>query len=497
MPDVQGWTPVAETSPPEAVPTSGWTPVDGAKPDFKAENEPPSAAMRAASEFYDKSPLAAAASALVGGEYAHGRTEGPIGGVAGAVYHPLDTYFGLKPAAETVKSLAKAQWDEALKAAAKAKETLHGGGTLSASEALGHGLAAILPILGPAAADVGEHFGKGDIAGGAGGAAGLLLPFAAKYGLELKNAADPRGADLLRREAEQKVSQRVLAPGNIAYKGTAEQIAPEVLARKMTGNRLELQQAADEGMAKAGDQIDAVMKNYSQSGPFAVETKPITDAIQQSIDKLTVKGKPVPTAATRVQHLTGLQDYIKGLGKQVPFEDLQKVRDDFYRAADAAKGYQGRNPAMEDVGWAAREAGSAIRQAFANERPELAGPNADYTFYKRLGDVLDPSLGRPKNVSYAPTGVTGGLSTAGAVIGHAMSNVPVVRGMAALVASRILPALKEAENSPAWQLIGAKKKMAIADAIEKGQIGSAQMQLLSIAKSTPRTQTADQTPEIK
>lgn len=52
------------------------------------------------------------------------------------------------------------------------------------SEAIGHTMAGALPLLGPAAATAGEQIGTGDVAGGMGGAAGLLTPFGAKYGVE-------------------------------------------------------------------------------------------------------------------------------------------------------------------------------------------------------------------------------------------------------------------------------------------------------------------------
>jgi hypothetical protein len=44
-------------------------------------------------------------------------------------------------------------------------------------EALGHGMATALPVLGPAAAHAGETLASGDFAGGGGETAGLLLPF--------------------------------------------------------------------------------------------------------------------------------------------------------------------------------------------------------------------------------------------------------------------------------------------------------------------------------
>lgn len=444
----------------------------------------PSAASRFGSELYAKSPIPAAVAG--------------VQGAANVVAHPLDTLFGIKPVASTVASLAKAQWDQAVKAAQKAKEATQGGGVLSASEAFGHGLAAVIPILGPAAADVGERWGNsataenpsGDVAGMLGGTMGLLAPFALKYGLELKNAPNPKKADILRRGAEQTVSQRVLAPGNPRYKPTAERIAPEVLKRGAEGNRLELQQWADEGMASAADAIDAAIATKGATAPVAVQ--PLVAALTKRVGDFTVNGDVIPTAVGKVKQLEGLRDYLAKRGPTIPFDELRKVRDEFYATADQAKGYQGPDVTVPDVGWAAREAGSTIRQQMAKDRPELVGPNADYTFFKRLGDVLDPSLGRPKHVSASPTGVTGGNSTAGAIIGGAAalgSNIPGLHGVAALVGSRLLPALLEAKNSPAWQLATAQQKMKLAAAIEAGNMSKAKVILLGITKMAPRQQT--------
>jgi hypothetical protein len=180
----------------------------------------------------------------------------------------------------------------------------------------------------------------------------------------------------------------------------------------------------------------------------------------------------------------------------MPFDEVRKIRDEFYGAADKAKGYMqtGGNEHLADVGWAAREAGGAIRQGIATDRPELQGPNADYTFFKRLNDVLDPTAGRPKATSYVPTGITGGMAATGAIIGEGLSNVPGLKAVGALVGSQLLPKLKAVMASPEWQLTSATKKMALADAIEKGQTSVAQGILLKIAsgaRGAPRTLTAD------
>ncbi len=445
---------------------------DGFVPDPAPAPEQPSAASRFGSELYNKSPLPAVGAAL--------------SGTANVVAHPVDTLLGIKPLVGAGKDLLKAQWDEAVKAAQKVKEAAGDKNPLTAVEALGHGMAALLPILGPAAANVGEHGAQGDVAGMMGGATGLLAPFAVKYGLELKNAPNPGKADLLRRDAEQTVSQRVLAPGNPKYKGTAENIAPEVLSRKLQGSRLELQQIADEGMTAAADKIDEAVQAHkampaaTPGAAHGIDTAPIVKAIDDRLADFSSGGKIIPTAAAKVQHLTALRDYIAGLGKTVPFEELRKVRDDFYRAADEAKGYQGPDINVPDAGWAAREAGSAIRSQFSKDVPGLAAANADYTFFKRLGDVLDPTLGRPKLVNGTPVGITGGLATAGAVAGHAMGTG------ASLVLARLLPAIQNTVNSPAWQLAKAAQKTALADAIEAGQMGRATSLLTTIAAMAPR-----------
>jgi hypothetical protein len=466
----------------EVVPVAPLPPIGSEVPQAGGAPAPepvmPSALSRFGSELYAKSPIPAAVGAITG--------------AAHVMSAPRDTYFGLAPLADTAKGLLKAQWDQAVQAAAKAKEAAHGGGALSASEAFGHGLAAILPILGPAAADVGEHFARGDIAGGAGGTTALLAPFAVKAAMEATHAPNLRKADLLRRDAEQTVSQRVLAPGNPRYKGTAEQIAPEVLTRNLQGSRLELQQLADEGMDAAGTAIDAAIPQN-----WTVSTGPVIGRLQQRIAELSPNGTPVPTAAARVKALIALRDDLKARPRTMPYETLKGIRDEFYRAADEAKGYSGPDVTLPDRAWAAREAGSAIRAHVAAQNPQLAAAHADFTFFKRLGDVLDPTLGRPKHVSASPTGVTGGNSTAGAIIGHAAaagSKIPGLQGAAALVASRLLPALLEAKNSPAWQLATAARKMSLAAAIEAGNMSKATTILLTMSQAAPRQNDTEEAP---
>lgn len=100
-----------------------------------------------------------------------------VKGVAQAVRHPVDTY--------------NAAVDASAQQFSKAGEAYQQG---RYSEAIGHGVAGALPVIGPAAADTGEQIGRGDVAGGLGSATGLLAPFGAGAAVKAVRGALPARA---------------------------------------------------------------------------------------------------------------------------------------------------------------------------------------------------------------------------------------------------------------------------------------------------------------
>jgi hypothetical protein len=88
------------------------------------------------------------------------------GDYAGAVLHAINA-APITGAGRVAVNLGKAQWDQVV----KAREAFTSG---RVSEGAGHALAAITPIVGPAAAGAGEKIGQGQIAEGLGEAAGLV-----------------------------------------------------------------------------------------------------------------------------------------------------------------------------------------------------------------------------------------------------------------------------------------------------------------------------------
>jgi hypothetical protein len=419
-------------------------------------------------------PEGSAASRLIGGAAKYLNPVTMAQGLYGAVRHPVDTYGAMVDASAQ-------QFGKASDAAQQGRYI----------EAAGHVGAGTIPFVGPAAAGAGERIASGDYAGGAGEAVGILAPALVGGAARGRVAQQARaGAPAtLERAAVDQVAQRVLAPGNVKFKGKAQAVAPEVLKRGMKGGRDELAQAADEGMETAGQSIDDAIA--AGGGPQSgVVVDPIIRQLQNRVDDLTVNGRPIPGAEGRVAGLQGRIDYLQRVSRQrrgmaragqpvtnpraVSFDELRRIRDEQYRLADEVKAYQRMgNHAMSDEGFAARETGSAIRGELANLSPELAAANADYAFFKTLGDVLDPAQGRPK-VSAPAAGITGGAATSGAVAGH------LVGPKAAFVLSVVRPWIQKVRSEPAWQLADAQSKMRLAEAIRNGDVPTAQKLMVRI-----------------
>jgi hypothetical protein len=108
--------------------------------------------------------------------------EGPIY----AAQHPIDS----------ISLVLKALWDAHAGQATQARESARralaeptlSGKLGAASQMVGHGAAAVLPLIGPAAANAGEQIASGDIAGGLGAGTGVLANVLAPRAVSSANA---------------------------------------------------------------------------------------------------------------------------------------------------------------------------------------------------------------------------------------------------------------------------------------------------------------------
>ena len=189
------------------------------------EGAPPDISMGA------EGPVEPEGSAL--GRFVSGAAEqlNPLAALQGlgqAIAHPIDT-------ATAIAGQMGEQWEKAGAAGNEGRW----------SEAIGHGLAGSLPLVGPAAANIGEKIGAGDVAGGLGSATGLIASIGAPRALAAGKTAAGRGISAVSEPIGRglKRSQLVALQGGGPVKVVARGLAEAISKGGVEGRIAELQKA--------------------------------------------------------------------------------------------------------------------------------------------------------------------------------------------------------------------------------------------------------------
>lgn len=167
-----------------------------------------------------------------------------VKGLGQAIAHPIDTG----------KALYNKQVDTFARGAGDISEGRY-------SEGAGRVLAGLIPIVGPAAADVGERIGQGDVAGGLGEAIGLVGSVLGP-GMVNKAAAPVRQGTqrVLRRGAERAMESAVKPLRSYVEKmsGVTREGVP-ALKRRVIGDILDEDVLPnDEGIGRMQSRVDAL-----------------------------------------------------------------------------------------------------------------------------------------------------------------------------------------------------------------------------------------------
>lgn len=381
-----------------------------------------------------------------------------IEGPTYAVQHPI----------ESIKLLASAIFgahaDQAGKTAASAGRMISAptlsGKVGSASEALGHGLATVLPVIGPAAANAGEQIGSGDIAGGLGATAGLLTPSAISAGA---GKVKPRMAAALHDSAIQGV-QKAINPTRIDTKVQTARIAPEMLKRRVkAGNLQKLETLAEGESAKAGANVDAALTPHKNA---TADTMAIVDALEQAKQPYIGKaqtGAAVVNDKPRVKAIEKIQDTLMEYGDQISVESMVKLRRNLDQVVEAGKGFTTEKPKLR--AWAAREGRTALRDELSKAVPNLDKVNAEYSFWQTLEDVAHASnerkTGQKGNLVSSVAGGAGAVAMEIAAPGSGL----VKGGLQAAIGAKLFSSVRRFVDSPGWQLWSAVQKERLADAL--------------------------------
>lgn len=427
-----------------------------------------------------------------------------VEGAYNAVRHPIDTATGI----------VNQQLDQGKQAIDLAKEGRY-------SEAAGHGLAAAVPLVGPAAAAAGEQFASGDVAGGAGTAAALTLPFLAKPGMALARKVVPKSARVAAARAleegaagrYEKVMAPQVGPNKTRFGNMATDVAPKLAADPSMSalSRAGLHGKVVEAFDATKAQLDAAADARNKGAAF--DTQPLLESLQKARDALVAEpvdattltpesgfsragdgtltptktgtpiGKtvePAPNAA-RLASIDQVIKEVQQLGSIARYESLRRIRQAWDAVAKTVYSPAVTADYLKAKGGAlgAADATAAIREQLAKMDPSTAAVNEKYSLYKTANDVLDataevertrPKVGRA--IMARLTGSLVGGETAGAMgavagfaLGPTMEAILSAGGTTKLVTAQLMQKLAAAIRSGDVQavdsLLGKLKRAAV------------------------------------
>lgn len=280
------------------------------------------------------------------------------------------------------------------------------------SEAAGHALAAAVPMVGPAAAQIGEQAGSGDVGGAlAKGAAQAVTPMAIS-----------KGAGLLARQtvpAARALSEKMYQS---ALKPSTTYSPAEVKSMVQTGLKNEIP-VSEAGAAKLGDLIDdlnAKIKATVQSRPGAVvDARAIASRLADTAKRFSTQVNP--TADLKAISESG-NEFLSTQPGQIPAADAQALKQGTYT--------QLKGKAYGEMQTATKEAQKALARGIKEELntqfPELKDLNAQDSKLYGLDEALERAVNRISNRNMVSLGgkvVAGTL--AGAATGHLMGGAGV------------------------------------------------------------------------
>lgn len=204
--------------------------------------------------------------------------------------HPLDTGT----------AMLSAQGDQ-LK---KARELYDEGRT---TEAMGHAMAGLLPLIGPAAAHAGERIASGDIAGGVGEGVGLVAPFGAADAVRTVAKVVPESAATALETGAQRRVVDVMVPKvgrqKVRFGTMADKIAPAIAKDPdlmRAWSRVGLQANVGDKLTAAESALDEAANTRLSARTYP--TQPIIDDLLAKRGRLTahaVEGsRPIPSYET-------------------------------------------------------------------------------------------------------------------------------------------------------------------------------------------------------
>lgn len=401
------------------------------------------------------------------------------------------------------------------------------------SEAIGHGFGTI-PLIGPAAVHAGERIAKGDIAGGAGEAVGLLAPVGVLEGTKAVGKASgliaPSTREIvaarLAKIGAEKVTD-VMVPkvgankprlGNLAQK-VAPELAQDLVKEGAPFSREGFHAQVGAKLADAEQALDAASDARLNARTFPTQpiiqdlmakrralmaepveaSKPVRSVTERTSAIVDEQGKPITVQeqraeslgkavtpaphADRVAAIDKAIGEIKALGPVARYDPLRTIRQAWDGPAKLKYNPSMTQDFLKNQGYAngAADVTGVLRDSLAKFDPETAKANAQYSLYRKADDVLTataeiervrPKVGRQIMARWLGF-TTGGVSAGlpGAVVGGILG-----------------PVLDTAlSGGLTMQLQVARTLTKLSNAIQRGDLGAVTSATYELKKMAKRT----------
>ncbi len=298
------------------------------------------------------------------------------------------------------------------------------------------------------------------------------------------SAAADLAPDALRTSAEADYA-RVLNPTTKGNKIRTARVVPELIDRGVTALTTKgLQAKALEGVQGAVQQLNDAYENLpaDASIPLKDVQARLLDAAKQeftvptgakntegipagqiSMSKLADAG--LSHADDLAQRLTGVAVPDPATGElSIPVATARRMRQYYDEVAKLGGRYDGKALADHSEAAAHGMAADAIREQLAQDYPDIAKINAEYSLWKDTSQVLGDTLARrqgqakPLGVKMAKAAGTAAGFTTGGIHG-------------AILGRAAMGALESVIASPGWRTATAVAKDRLADAIAGGNAG--------------------------
>jgi hypothetical protein len=393
-------------------------------------------------------------------------------GVMGAadVLNPLNIIEGGLQMVASPLETTKQVWSDMGTQATKARDAFGEG---RYSEAIGHGAASVIPMVGPAAADTGEQIADGDVAGGIGRAVALTAltsPSAVRGTVNTARSAvaapmRERAAASLEAGAANRVAD-VMSPkvgqNKVRFGNKADEIAPSLVDEGMTGGwtREGLHNRVQDRYVQAQQKLDEAADARLSARSF--DTAPIIRELEQRLGRITAQtvdatastrtptvrissildeqGKPIevpgfkqepygksvvpdpsnPQAAMIRQAI----EELRALGPTARYDAIRTIRQSYDKPASVKYNPSMTADYLKNQGKAdgAADVTYVLREQLAKFDPQTATANAEYSLFRSADDVLRataevertrPKVGRA--IMARLTGTIGGAQAGGPV----------------------------------------------------------------------------------